>query len=320
MRTVTTVSGDISPDDLGFCQSHEHVCITRGRSAEINPDLLIDDETKSAEELRVYFSKGGRAIVDAQPIGCGRDARFLENVSRVSGVHIVASTGFHRMIFYPDDHWIWGAPEDALAQIFISELTDGMYVNCDEAPPREKTTARAGQIKTALDTKAAQELDAQYKKLFRAAAQAAKTTGRALMAHIERGSNPIALAEFLQTEGVPPAKIIFCHMDRAADDLGIHREICSMGIFLEYDTICRPKYHDDGREAEITASMTSAGFEDNILMGLDTTRARLRAYGGAPGLNYILEEFIPFLETRGVTQGQVRKFFVDNPARAFAWG
>ena len=138
------------------------------------------------------------------------------------------------------------------------------------------------------------------------------------MAHIERGANPIELAEFLQAEGVSPADTVFCHMDRATDDLGIHGEICSTGIFLEYDTIYRPKYHDDEREAEITVSILKAGFEDNILMGLDTTRARLRAYGGTPGLNYILETFIPFLEARGVAPEQVQKIFVKNPARAFA--
>ena len=316
MRKVTTVSGDISPGSLGFCQSHEHVCITRGRSSEINPDLLIDDEMKSAEELRSYYSAGGRAIVDAQPVGCGRDARFLENISRGSGVHIIASTGFHKMIFYPEDHWIFSASEDELAEIFISELTGGMYIDCDFSPPRDRATARAGQIKTALDT---QGLGSpQYKKLFLAASRAARTTGRTLMAHIERGANPIELAEFLQAEGIPPSRAVFCHMDRATDDLSIHREICSMGIFLEYDTICRPKYHDDEREAEIIAAMLDAGFEDNLLMGLDTTRARLRSYGGAPGMSYILETFIPFLEARGVTQKQVQKFFVSNPARVFA--
>jgi phosphotriesterase-related protein len=64
--------------------------------------------------------------------------------------------------------------------------------------------------------------------------------------------------------------------------------------------------------------MLDAGFEDNLLIGLDTTRARLRAYGGTPGLSYILDKFIPFLNARGVTPEQVQKFFVYNPARAFA--
>ena len=317
MRTVTTVAGDIPPDALGFCQSHEHLCIAHGRSSEINADLLIDDEAKSAEELAGYRRAGGCAVVDAQPVGCGRDARFLEQISRAGGVHIIASTGFHKMIFYPEGHWIFSMTSGELAEIFIDELTDGMYIGCDAAHPNEKTGARAGQIKTALDTAG---LDAQYEKLFAAAAIAARETGRALMVHIERGSEPLELAKFLASSGVKLNRAVFCHMDRAADDIEIHKEICRMGIFVEYDTICRPKYHGDKREAEIIASMLDAGFEDSILMGLDTTRARLASYGGAPGLSYILDKFIPFLEGRGVSHEQIRKAFADNPARAFSHG
>ena len=53
-------------------------------------------------------------------------------------------------------------------------------------------------------------------------------------------------------------------------------------------------------------------------MSLDTTRARLKSYGGTPGLSYILEEFIPLLIKRGLTEEHIRSFFVENPARVFA--
>jgi phosphotriesterase-related protein len=286
----------------------------KGRSAEINPDLRIDDADKSASELRGYYEVGGRAVVDAQPVGCGRDARFLENVSRVGGVHIIASTGFHKTQFYPAGHWIFSMAEGEIEQIFVDELADGMYVSCDSSAPLKKTGIRAGQIKTALDG----ELSALCKKLFSAAARAAKITDRALMIHVERGSNPLELAGFLDGFGVNPERVVFCHMDRATDDIAVHREICSRGSSLEYDTICRPKYHDDGREAEIIASMLDAGFEDSLLMSLDVTRARLASYGGAPGLCYIIDKFMPFLRDRGVSEGQIRKAFVDNPARVFS--
>jgi phosphotriesterase-related protein len=64
--------------------------------------------------------------------------------------------------------------------------------------------------------------------------------------------------------------------------------------------------------------MTEAGFAGQLLMSLDTTRARLRAYGGSPGLCHILENFIPLLKHRGLGEEQIRMFFVENPARAFA--
>ncbi|MDR1929444.1 MAG: hypothetical protein LBQ44_02335 [Treponema sp.] len=53
-------------------------------------------------------------------------------------------------------------------------------------------------------------------------------------------------------------------------------------------------------------------------MSLDTTRSRLGAYGGSPGLCHILKNFIPRLLSRGFTEEHIRLFFVENPAKAFA--
>ena len=318
MKTVTTVTGDVpivSPSSLGFCHGHEHVFISKGRSAEINGALRIDDAEKSISELKDFYRAGGRALVDAQPVGCNRDALRLEEISRSSGVHIIASTGFHKMIFYPEEHWIFRASSEELYGIFKTELTEGMYADCDASYPENVTKIRAGLVKTALDVCG---VAGHYEKPFSAAARAAADTGRALMVHIERGSDPIGLADFLAASGVSPERTVFCHMDRATDDINAHYAVCARGIYLEYDTICRPKYHDDEREAEITKLILGAGFEDRLTMGLDVTRARLKSYGGTPGLAYIIETFIPLLKKRGVTDAQIRKIFRDNPSEVFS--
>jgi phosphotriesterase-related protein len=318
MKTVTTVTGDVpivSPSSLGFCHCHEHIFISKGRSAEINGALRIDDTDKSISELKDFYRAGGRALVDAQPVGCNRDALRLEEISRAGDVRVIASTGFHKIIFYPEEHWIFRAASEELYGIFKTELTEGMYVGCDMPYPKNITKIRAGLVKTALD---ACGVTGPYEKLFSAAARAAADTGRTLMVHIERGSDPIRLADFLAASGVRPERTVFCHIDRATDDMSVHYAVCARGIYLEYDTICRPKYHDDEREAEIIKLLLDAGFEDRLTMGLDVTRARIKSYGGTPGLAYIIETFIPLLKKRGVTDAQIRKAFYDNPAEIFS--
>jgi phosphotriesterase-related protein len=311
-KVITTVLGDRAPEGLGFCQSHEHLFI-RG-SAEINSAFCIDDLSKSIAELEGYYRAGGRALVDAQPPGCGRDSRVLAELSRRTGVHIIASTGFHRMIYYPEDHLIFKAGADELTGFFLGELNEGMYVEESGEPA---CAGRAGQIKTALEAGA---FDRQSRKLFIAAAEAAKESGCAVMVHVERDADPAALADFLLKQGLAPSRLIFCHLDRAIGDLGVHRELCRRGAYLEYDTIGRPKYHGDERETEIVLQLMEAGFAGQLLMSLDTTRARLSSYGGSPGLCHIIESFIPLLKSRGLTEDHIRMFFVDNPARAFARG
>jgi len=315
MRIITTILGDIEPSALGFCQSHEHLSISRNSPVAGGPQRCIDDPEKSLAELVRYYSAGGRALVDAQPVGCGRNAEMLRRISEKSGVNIIASTGFHKLPYYPVGHWLNTVDEDELARLFICELNQGMYLDGDIAFPSRQGSAKAGQIKTALDTEG---LPPRYQKLFTAAAEAAKATGCALMAHIERDSDPRRLADFLVKLGLAPDRIIFCHLDRAVADIHVHREICGQGIYLEYDTIFRPKYHDDEKEAGIILELVKAGYEKQLLMSLDTTRSRLASYGGVPGLAYILNVFIPLLLCRGLTETQVKSFFVGNPAQVFA--
>ncbi|MDR1157378.1 MAG: phosphotriesterase [Oscillospiraceae bacterium] len=312
MGGIVTVQGVVAPEALGFCHSHEHLWISPGRSARVNPALCIDDEARSLAELTDFRRAGGGAVVDAQPVGCGRGARALGRLSARSGVHIVAATGFHRMLFYPEEHWIFSWDEAQLAALYARELRLGMCADGDAAPPADWCGHRAGLIKTALDT----AWTAQTRKLFAAAGAAARETGAPLMVHIERGSDPEGLANFWEARGVDLRRVIFCHMDRAVDDLAVHRRLCRRGVTMEYDTVARGRYHSDAREAEIVAEMTAAGFGGQILMGLDVTRARMIRYGGTVGLPYILRTFLPRLIRAGLPASIAARFFTENPARA----
>jgi phosphotriesterase-related protein len=255
--------------------------------------------------------------VDAQPIGCGRDARALFSLSNQTNVHIVASTGFHRMAFYAPTHWIFNWDAHRLAELFEREITDGMFEPCDGTPPKSALPhCCAGQIKTALEPEG---ITGQRRTLFLAAARAAAHTSAPLMVHVERGSDPVGLVDFCEANGIPPQKMIFCHMDRVIDSLETHLALCRMGAYLEYDTIGRFKYHSDEREAERIEQIVSAGYINQLLLSLDTTRERLTSYGGTIGLCYLIETFLPLLKTRGFTEQSIQQMLQKNPANAYAF-
>ena len=316
MREIVTVTGNIRAEDLGFCQCHEHVALSRGKSFEVHPDLCMDDYDKSLEEVKRYRQAGGNSLVEAQPTGCSRVASWLHDMSRESGVNILASTGFHKMIFYPEDHWIHTIPQEELADLYVKELTEGMFLDGDAALPKEQSTFRAGLVKTAFDTEG---LTMRYIRLFRAAAEAVKKTDRVLMIHVENGTDPVPLLEFLLNEGVKPSQMMFCHMDRACADLSLHRAILRTGAYLEYDTIGRFKYHDDAYEINLILRLLEEGFGRQLLYSLDTTRARLIAYKqDAVGLDYILRTFNGLLIEAGVRESTIEDFSVNNPRRLFS--
>lgn len=314
MNEIRTILGTITPEELGFCQFHEHIALSRGVSYKINPALCIDDTEKSIQEVRRYKKAGGRTLIDAQPGGCNRDTEMLAEIARQTGIHILASTGFHKMIFYPENHWIFHISECNLTSYFVEELMTGMYKDNDTVWSSTQTDHRAGIVKAALD---AVNLTPLYKKLFTSAASACMKTGTTMMIHVERGSDPLLLLTFLKGLGLLPSQMVFCHLDRAVPDLDVHKTIASAGAYLEYDTIGRFKYHSDEHEISIIKEMIRNGLEDQLLFSLDTTAERLKSYTpDAIGLDYILTSFLDRLRRNGITEEQIRKISNINCIRA----
>lgn len=310
MLKVPCILGDIPAETLGFCQCHEHLMISKGVSYELVPALCMEDISKTQAELLQYKRSGGNAIIDAQPVGCNRMEIALAQLSHDADIHIIASTGFHKLCFYPKSHWIFTATEKELESLYIHELTIGMFSQCDTQFPDTYSNYKAGIIKTALDVVG---LTPSYKKLFCAAMTASLQTHTPIMVHIEKGSDPLALLDYMITYGMDPHSLIFCHMDRACADISIHKKVLSKGVFLEFDTIGRFKYHNNLKEVEIIKTLLAAGYGNQLLLSLDTTRERLKAYtDNAVGLDYILTTFIPLMKKEGITTEQIHKFFHEN--------
>jgi phosphotriesterase-related protein len=207
-----------------------------------------------------------------------------------------------------------GKSEAELTDFFVSEIAIGTVRNDAEDFDEERHPCKAGMIKTALVSPD----ESMEKKLFSAGAAASKETGAPLMIHTEASNAEkelLGLLSFLTGKGVCENKIIFAHLDRTKGDLGVHKELAGEGCLLDYDTVMRYKYHSDEKEIEIISEMLGAGFEDNILLSLDTTRERLKGYGGVPGLAGMQNHFVPRLKAAGVTRDILDKIFVQNAAR-----
>jgi len=124
--------------------------------------------------------------------------------------------------------------------------------------------------------------------------------------------------DFLTSLGLEAERQIYCHLDRAIGDLSVHKKLAYAGAYLEYDTIARPKYHTNEVEIPLILEILNSGFADRMLMSLDVTGARLKGYGGVPGLDYILKEFIPELQSVGVDEKTINTIFIYNPAKVFS--
>ena len=317
MFHVQTVSGPIAPDALGHSQIHEHIFVHRTPMAEKNPALRLDDPARSLEELRAYRAAGGGFLADAQPVAAGRDAECLGALSRESGVAVAASTGYHLLGFYPADCWVHSLDEEGLYDLYCGELLEGMLPWRPEPDrrPAQPTAFRAGLVKAAIPAEGA---EGRYAVLLRAAARAAGRCGVPLMLHTERGENTLPALELCFRAGLTPERLIVCHVDRQAADFGPHDAIAATGVYLDYDTIGRFKYHSDEEEVALLRHMCERGYTQRLLLSLDTTAQRMAAYGGEISLCYLLERFLPRLEAAGFPPGTLADFTVLNCRRLFA--
>lgn len=313
MNFITTVLGDIPVSNLGHCQPHEHVYIVETPALLTNEELKINNLAASINELRLYKSAGGNSVVDAQPIATGRDARALADASRQSGVNIIACTGYHIPVFYNKDHWIYTAGEDELVELFTVELTKGMFLGGCYSWPYYQTDIKAGAVKAMLNRDG---VSGRVEVLLRAAGRAACKAGTALILHTEFGKGVLDALNLLDKVGLSPERVLVSHVDRQANDYGIHREIAATGAYLIYDTVTLFEYHDNDSEIKLIMHMIEQGYGDRLLISTDPTKDRLKSYGGQVGMDYILTEFLPKLRRASISEDIVQMLVRDNPARA----
>ncbi|GAA2065533.1 phosphotriesterase [Catenulispora yoronensis] len=303
---IRTVLGDIAPETLGVTDSHDHLFFASRKL----PGQELDDAGAAEAELRAFADAGGQALAQWTPMGLNRRAEDLPDLSRSTGVHLVAATGLHQAAHYRPE--LLPLLLDGLADRFVAELTEGLRRDADpDGPP---LPARAGLIKIAGDF---HHLDTHAETVFEAAAAAHHATGSAIAVHLEGGTHPLGvLAELHGKHRVPASSIILGHLNRFPDPAP-HREAAEAGAWLGLDGPSRANHATDWRLFDLLRALTEAGHADRVLLGGDTTSAAARAAsGGGPGIPYLLTG-IRARVIRDLGADTADAFFRRNPARAF---
>jgi phosphotriesterase-related protein len=288
------VLGDVSAASLGRVDYHEHLF-------QVSPLLIGDeliDEERSGAEARSLYSAGIASMIEATPLGLGRNPSGTARISMQTGMHIVATTGAHREEHYRSGHWLLERTASELAQRFTEDVTKTMAC-CDEpdVQPAATTPAgkpiRAGMLKAGIGYWAISEFE---RRTLDAVAEAHIRTGAPVMVHLEFGSAAFEILEILATAGVDSSAVVLAHADRNPDP-GLHAELAAQGAYLGYDGAGRHKAWPDTVLLDCLAEAAARGASERILLGGDVARrTRYRAYGGMPGLAYLPQRFIPRLE------------------------
>jgi predicted metal-dependent phosphotriesterase family hydrolase len=274
----------------------------------------LNDTKKIAEELHDVYAAGGRTMVDTMPADCGRNVLKLAEVSRLSGIQIIAPTGIHLPVYYPPHHWQYVLPEEQLTQLFVDDVEIGIDRYDYHSPVVERSDHKAGMIKVASGD---EPFDDNLKKIFRAVVATHKKTGVPILTHTNGGRHAVAQAELFHRLGADLRHVVISHVDRC-NDWGYHQALMQTGVRVEYDSAFRWKEGDENFTFLLLEKLLP-DYPDQITVGMDAARHTYwKSYGGKPGLTYLLTDFVTELHKRGLAEYQ-ENIFIENPKQLYTF-
>jgi phosphotriesterase-related protein len=315
-----TVLGPLDASKLGFTLPHEHIAdapavLSRWPKAWGGRAEFV---AKTVEQLKLIRAAGVSTIVDLAPYDVWRDIEFLEEVSRKSGLHMIAATG--QRFFPPITQVAMPARSiEGLAAFFQKEIEQGI----------NGTGVKAGVIKIGVVGKQTTVLEEVG---LRAGARASKASGAPMRIH-SRAADKVgeSLAVILAEEGVEPARVSFDHSDDSGDMdyfLGLARQGYSLGMDHVHRGLgpeFKPVFE---RRTECIKLLCDAGFADRIFLSQDSelggallpekAREWRETIDPPEGLLFTTRRLIPHLKQIGVSVSDIRTMTVENPRRFFS--
>lgn len=301
------VCGDVPVEELGLTLMHEHVILRTPGFAENYPSTYPRDSVidAAAEELAALRQLGLSTLVDLTTVDLGRDAKALEEVSRRSGVNIVASTGAYWYL----PMYFQGRSAEKIAQMFVSDVRDGIA----------GTGIRAGVIKCAIEDG---RMSRGIQKLTEAAGLAQIETGAPISTHTKPSTgNGLLQANVLQAIGVDPLRVVIGHSGDTAD-LSYLLDLADRGFTLGLDRFGIDSALPLEDRISTVAALCSRGYTSKIVLSHDAfcfhdsmSKAWREAHLPNWRMHYLLREGLRSLGEAGVSDGEIRQMMVENPSR-----
>jgi phosphotriesterase-related protein len=311
---VRTLTGDVPPATLGRTLIHEHLNVDwgemLGRPNVLEPprDAMVE---RMVENMGTLAAAGFGAMTECTPYGCGRYVDVFAEVAVRSLVRIVASTGFFHESWCPIHPIAAALDLDALTELFVREITQGMG----------GTLIRAGLIKVATGDG---RISATEEKVLRAAARARRRTGCPIITHL---TSPLGLEQLdvFASEGVAADEVIISHVGFAPDPIGEIEALLRRGANLSFDRIGMRIFHPDDHWIGLVAHAVARGGVGQVMLSHDasTFAHGLEAASGEDtwdDYTYIPRVFLPKLRAETpVTEDDIDTMLVANPQRVLAF-
>jgi phosphotriesterase-related protein len=305
-RTIMSVTGPISADELGTTLIHEHILVDFIGAAQYNPQRWNDDDVvkKVLPFLKEVRNAGCKTIVDCTPNFLGRDVLLLQRLSRESGLSIITNTGYYGGSdekFLPPQAFTETSSE--LAARWIAEWENGI----------DGTSIKPGFMKISVNPGSLSKVS---QKLVEAAAKTHLRTGLTIASHTGPAIAAFEEIEILKKQGVSPDAFIWVHAQNEKDP-NQHLKAARMGTWVSLDGV------SDSNIPQYVESLSLLKKEKALHRILLSHDAGWYEPGKPDGGNFkgyttIFNNLIPPLRENGFTDKDIDQLLVINPRNAFA--
>lgn len=302
---INTVLGPISKDKLGITLMHEHIVVDiTGAEKSLEKSYSVNEVVDYVLPfLMDAKNKGCQTIVEATPLGLGRDLDVLVECSKRSGLNIITCTG----AWDGADVKGLSVPKD-IQDMTIAEITDVWTKEFEEGI--DDTGIKPGYIKLALGDEG--KIFPLQEKMLRAAARTSNKTGMFIACHIWASVSLPLVVEILEEENVPYDRFIWVHADGQMDMEKI-LEYGKKGIWLEFDTIgaaedfikfppAIKKLHEENLLPQLLFGQDSGSF----WVKDDDEDWPMRPYAR------FFNDFIPYCVKEGISEQLINKIITEN--------
>ncbi|MDI9973819.1 phosphotriesterase-related protein [Rhodococcus sp. IEGM 1307] len=323
MSMLETVRGPRDLASLGKVLMHEHVFILTPDVHQNYGDEYWDEDKRIADaisKLKTLKGAGIDTIVDPTVVGLGRDIPRIQQVNAEVDINIVAATGLYtydeipHYFSYRGPGALFDMPEP-MTEMFVRDIEEGIG----------GTGVKAAFLECVVEERG---LTRDQTRVAKAIAAAHRQTGAPITVHTNAAHQTgRAALDLFREEDVDLSKEVVGHAGDS-NDLDYLRWIADQGAVIGCDRFGIDVFNPDPNRIETLATLCRQGYVDSIVLSQDVAcymdyfsgeMMQQQVRKALPNWHYlhILEDVLPALEERGISDEQIRTMLIDNPRRYF---
>lgn len=342
MQIIETVLGPVDRSRLGVIAPHEHLFIDVGFEAiapnhedalnlfeapvginnidvlRRNPflvrdNMVLEDFDTAVYEMQRFKKAGGDTLVDLTNIGINRNLKKMRDVSKVSGVNVIAGCGLYTALTIHEPYRSMSA--EKIADLMIHEIRNG-------EPESGIKPGVIGEIGTS------ESLDEVEVRGLLSAAWANLETKLPIYIHTYGWSEAsLDAIQILTGEGVRADQICICHLD-VSFNYDYLCKVFDTGVYAMFDNFGKEYYfpktdaafaggpfETDIDRVRMLIRLIQEKYTDRLMLATDVClKSLLHSYGGW-SYDHIFTNIVPMMENEGICQADIDMIIHQNPER-----